>query len=389
MNETNQIPEDIDTTLIENDTLNKSRSNRFVNKYSHLLIVGLIIGLLGLLIYTTFLKKEPAKGQTTPTYNPFSKPVEEQSFPFEKKVEEEPLPMVPPSHVKPEKKAEEVRIIKGVSLIGQKKDAVADKAEEKDERYRGGNYAVAGVNRFDPNLYIPKGTYIPCSLKTRIVSSLSGNLVCTLSEDIYSANGNILLLEKGSTIIGSYKGGSLENGVERLFAIWNEVRTINNVVVNIESEAVGTLGAAGIPGEIDNHWWYRLGAAGMLSVIEIASNLLTVKISQPGDPEVYYGTSESSSNSYGIATTGECVTQVPTGDSYTKTITPVVASPTTNYNGYYPSQSLNTMTSAVNTVLQQFINIKPTLYKNHGDRVGILVNKDLDFSKVYRLREVQ
>ena len=38
-----------------------------------------------------------------------------------------------------------------------------------------------------------------------------------------------------------------------------------------------------------------------------------------------------------------------------------------------------------NTALEKFINIEPTLYKNQGDIVGVYVNRDIDFSKVYRL----
>ena len=38
-----------------------------------------------------------------------------------------------------------------------------------------------------------------------------------------------------------------------------------------------------------------------------------------------------------------------------------------------------------NTALEKFINIQPTLYKNHGDIVGVYVNRDIDFSKVYKL----
>ena len=35
--------------------------------------------------------------------------------------------------------------------------------------------------------------------------------------------------------------------------------------------------------------------------------------------------------------------------------------------------------------LENFINIKPTLYKNHGELVGVYVNRDIDFSRVYKL----
>ena len=37
-------------------------------------------------------------------------------------------------------------------------------------------------------------------------------------------------------------------------------------------------------------------------------------------------------------------------------------------------------------VIEEFIKIKPTLYKNQGELVGVYVNRDIDFSKVYRLR---
>ena len=37
-------------------------------------------------------------------------------------------------------------------------------------------------------------------------------------------------------------------------------------------------------------------------------------------------------------------------------------------------------------ILQSTINIKPTLYKNQGDRGTIFVARDLDFSTVYELQ---
>jgi type IV secretion system protein VirB10 len=37
-------------------------------------------------------------------------------------------------------------------------------------------------------------------------------------------------------------------------------------------------------------------------------------------------------------------------------------------------------------LIDQFSDIRPTLYKNHGDIVGVFVNQDIDFSHVYDLR---
>ncbi len=41
------------------------------------------------------------------------------------------------------------------------------------------------------------------------------------------------------------------------------------------------------------------------------------------------------------------------------------------------------------TVLEQMGDIKPTLYKNQGDKVGIFVARDIDFSGVYQLKRVR
>ena len=48
-------------------------------------------------------------------------------------------------------------------------------------------------------------------------------------------------------------------------------------------------------------------------------------------------------------------------------------------------QVLENAKNMANTALEKFIDIKPTLYKNQGDIVGIYVNRDVDFSKVYKL----
>lgn len=212
----------------------------------------------------------------------------------------------------------------------------------ESDSYHGEVYTptAANIGAFDENLLLPKGTYIGCSLKTKIISEVKGGIACTISNDVYSANGNILLIEKGSTVAGQFKSGQIDDGVNRLFVIWQEVRTPNNVVIPMDSGGSDALGASGISGYIDNHYIKRFGSAILLSVIDDSLLLL--------------------SNSLG------------------------------NNTGYgiYAQGARETSNNIANTTLQKMINIKPTLYKNQGDIVGIYVNRDIDFSKVYTLRNI-
>jgi len=262
---------------------------------------------------------------------------------------EKPLPLLPVSAKKETlpKKTYTSRIIKGggtSQLLFSKNKQTKQGAKPVDnpkhitkaqEVYRGGTSTVAGVHQFKSELYLAKGTYIGCSLKTKLVSSVGGGVSCTVSNNIYSADGNVLLIERGSTITGSYKSGDLENGVDRYYVIWEEIRTPNNIVIAVNSGASDELGAAGIHGEVDNHWMQRFGGAILLSLI---------------DDGLQYAVNSSK---YG--------------------------------DNFYLGNSQKNAENMSNTALQEFISIKPTLYKNQGDTVGVYVNKDIDFSKVYKL----
>lgn len=60
---------------------------------------------------------------------------------------------------------------------------------------------------------------------------------------------------------------------------------------------------------------------------------------------------------------------------------------TSNTNIYNFTENTRESASEIaNTALEKMIDIKPTLYKNQGDLVGVYVNKDIDFSKVYKLQ---
>lgn len=194
----------------------------------------------------------------------------------------------------------------------------------------------AYFSEFNQTLLLPKGSFIPCSLKTRIISELKGGIACIVANNVYSANGQTLLIEKGSTITGSYTNAEINDATTRLYVIWEEIKTPLNIVIPISSGGSDTLGGAGVEGRLDNHYVERFGAAIMLSVIDGGIKIL---------------------------------------GNYVK-----------NLMSQNDNIQFNEASNMAATVMRKTMNIKPTLYRNHGDLVGVYVNKDVDFSKVYRLR---
>ena len=180
----------------------------------------------------------------------------------------------------------------------------------------------------DRNLLLSAGTVIPCTLQTAINSTQAGFVSCVINHDVYSENGRIVLLDKGTKVLGQYSGG-ITQGQARLFVLWTRALTPRGVAINLGSPAADSLGRAGLPGGVDTQFWARFGVGLVISVLEDASQIA----------------------GRALANEGSNTTQVPgqTGQ----------------------------------TVLQQTMNIKPILKKNQGDTAAIFVAKDFDFRSVY------
>ena len=190
----------------------------------------------------------------------------------------------------------------------------------------------------DRNMILPKGKSIECALTVRVVNEVAGMATCLLTSDVYSDNGRVVLLDRGTEAVGEY-AATMAQGQRRLFLLWTRVKTPNGVVINLNSPAADALGTSGLAGYVDNHWWDRLGAAFLLSIVQDAIGFATAQAAgggAQGQLSIYQNS----------AATGNRMAEV---------------------------------------VLQSTINIKPTLYKNQGDRATIFVARDLDFGTVYAL----
>jgi type IV secretion system protein VirB10 len=183
-------------------------------------------------------------------------------------------------------------------------------------------------------LLLPKGAFIDCTLETAIDSTLPGMTTCITATDTFGVDGKVVLLERGTKLFGETRG-QVQQGSARVFVLWTEARTPTGVVVPLDSPGTDELGRSGLSGAVNRHFWDRFGAAILISMID-------------GAVQAAVRSSGSSSG-------------------------------TVIYN---PSSSADVTTQ----VLKDTINIPPTVTVPQGDRIQVLVARDLDFRSVYELR---
>jgi type IV secretion system protein VirB10 len=191
------------------------------------------------------------------------------------------------------------------------------------------------------SLTLPKGTAFTCALKTRLVSAASGFVSCQVQRNVFSDDGRVLLIERGSHLDGEYRSATVRPGTVRVPVLWTRVRTPLGVTVDIESPATGPLGESGIDGHVDNRWTERIGAALLLSLIDDSVKLIVQSQAADGQGDTFVLPSTTSSSS-----------------------------------------------KLAEKVLDSTINIPPLIYQHQGAIIGIYVARDVDFSLVYGLKAV-
>jgi len=223
--------------------------------------------------------------------------------------------------------------------LGNTPGSFAGQSENEDQRFnrmltptqlQGSRAGTLGNRDF----IVAMGTSIPCVLETALSSDQPGFTSCVINRDVFSDNGRVVLMEKGTQVVGEYRGG-LRRGQKRLFVLWDRAKTPKGVIITLASPATDALGRAGVDGYVDTHWWERFGSAILLSIVGDATSYANSRL-QDSDVEAQNTTSAGQ--------------------------------------------------QAAAIAVEQSINIPPTLEKHQGELVSIFVARDLDFSSVYRLR---
>ena len=185
----------------------------------------------------------------------------------------------------------------------------------------------------DLHFLLPKGAFIDCTLETAIDSTLPGMTTCLTAADTFSADGTVVLLERGTKLVGETRG-QVQQGQARIFVVWTEARTPTGVSVPLESPGTDELGRAGLPGAVERHFWERFGAAMLVSLLNGVVQAGVQAATPPGSALLYA-----------------------------------------------PGASQDVATE----ILKETLRIAPTVVKRNGDRIEVLVARNVDFRPVYEL----
>lgn len=192
----------------------------------------------------------------------------------------------------------------------------------------------------DDSLVMPPRS-IECSMLMKMATAMPGDFRCTVTRDVRGADGQITLIDRGSTIYGRYNASNVRIGTAAiaLDELWVLTPPPYSVRVRLDALAAGPLGEGGVQGHVDNRWGQRLGPALFLSVFSDAARALIQGRDNDQGNTVVIGT--------GALTTGDRLAQ---------------------------------------EALRQTVNIPSILTKNQGDTVFIETLSPISFQKVYKLR---
>lgn len=180
---------------------------------------------------------------------------------------------------------------------------------------------------------VQAGTIIPGALITGIHSDLPGQITAQVTEAVYdSPSGRFLLIPQGARLIGSYDS-QIATGQSRVLLVWTRLIMPNGRSIVLErQQGADAAGYSGLEDEVDNHWRKLIGAALLSTLLSVGSEVNSGSTSNGDNAAIVQALRQGFGNS--VSQTGQ-------------------------------------------QLVQQQMNIKPTLTIRPGFPVRVMVNLDL------------
>ena len=129
----------------------------------------------------------------------------------------------------------------------------------------------------NPSNTIVQGTMIQAVMETALDSSLPGQTRAVVSEDVFCFDGSLLLIPRGSRLIGRYRSG-VDIAQRRVTIAWDRIILPDNQTIQISSFGGDELGRSGVTGFVDTRFDERFGSAALISLISAAPSAAAANV---------------------------------------------------------------------------------------------------------------
>jgi type IV secretory pathway VirB10-like protein len=130
-------------------------------------------------------------------------------------------------------------------------------------------------------LVLEAGSVIPAALVTAVNSDVAGPLVAQVTGDVYDRKQRVVLIPRGSRLVGEYDS-QVALGERRLLVAWSRVIFPDGSGLSFPGLPAATRsGEAGLAASVNNHMARVFGSALLLSIVSAGAQL-----SQPQESAV-------------------------------------------------------------------------------------------------------
>ena len=193
---------------------------------------------------------------------------------------------------------------------------------------------------------IVQGKIIDAVLETAINTDLPGLIRAIVSRDVYAEATKNVLIPKGSRLIGRYNT-SVFRGQRRVMIVWTRIVRPDGVDIAIGSPATDAMGRAGVEGIVDNKYMETFSTAILTSILSIGLAY--------GSDELIDDSGTTTRNTDGSTTTSGSTGSQAAADA------------------------VGNIGSVARSVVDNHLDLRPTITIDQGTRINVFVNKDLAF----------
>lgn len=121
------------------------------------------------------------------------------------------------------------------------------------------------------------GVNVPAMTEQRITSESPGTVSAVVTRDIWSADKRCLAIPRGTRFVGRYQTAVAE-GQARMGIVWTGLTRPppRNDTIDLDDTVAGDPdGTAGVSGEVNGHFWRKLGYVVASSVLDLGRTAIT------------------------------------------------------------------------------------------------------------------